>query len=500
MSKFNTTLKSKPDATNLAGGDAYEKSPKLQIASILLTNFCKDSYYENESEFIARLKEQFNLLSDEDKIFLAKAAIYARNEFGMRSITHVAAGIILDELKNTKFPWASRFFNAVVSRPDDMSEIISYYWKDGKKSLPNSLKKGFAKAFNKFDDYQISKYMMKDKAVSLIDIVNLCHPKATERNSSALNELVANTLVPAETFNNALSKAGRQASDEKEKAQNKVEVWKNFVAKGNKVEMFALLRNLRNIKNDADEDTWKAALTLLVDEHRIKKSKILPFRFLTAYSEFKDPDVRSQEARQAIMDALDISVANVPSFEGSTLVALDDSGSMFNNWYGSYQFDSDYIDQPFTLGAIFASALAKMSNASLMLFDNDAGFIQDFNKKDSVMSIVRTIHNHAEGGGTNFSSVFELAAKYQLSYNRIILITDEQSWIGNTRSAFNSYKRRLGIDTKLYMFDLRGHSTLQIPERNCYSLCGFSDKTFDLMQKLELDPQALIHTIEEVSL
>lgn len=492
MSKFNTTLKSKPDTTNLAGGSAYTKSPKLQIASILLTSFCKDTRYESESDFITRLREQYSKLSSDDKIFLAKAAIYARNEFGMRSITHVAANIILDDLKNNTLPWASKFFNRVVARPDDMSEIISCYWQDGKKSLPNSLMNGFASAFNRFDDYQISKYMMKDKAVSLVDIVNLCHPKPSERNAKALKDLVNNTLKPAETFNNALAKAGRTAETQEQKEKNKAEVWKAFVEKGNKVEMFALLRNLRNIMKDADEDTKKEALKLLVDKNRIKKSKIMPFRFLTAYNEFED----NAEVREALRDALDLSVSNVPVFDGKTLVALDMSGSMYDSWY-QIQF---VPTQPFTIGSVFAAALAKNSNTDLCLFSSDAYFKTDFGKKDTVLSIAKYLHNEATGGGTSFRSVFDLISMHKRKYDRIILISDEQSWIGTTRTAYNMYRAKFSPECKFFMFDLRGHGTLQIPEANCYSLAGMSDKTFDLMQKLDADPKALVHTIESIDL
>lgn len=494
MSKFNATLKSKPDTINLAGGEAYEKSPKLQIASILLTNFCKDSFYETESEFIERLCEQYAKLSAEDKIFLAKAAIYARNEFGMRSITHVAANIILDDLKWNRLPWASKFFSSVVARPDDMSEIISYYWRNGKRSLPNSLKKGFAHAFNKFDDYQISKYMMKDKAISLVDIVNMCHPKPTEKNENSLHKLVTNTLKAAATFNNTLSEVGRKAENEEQKAQGKKESWKAFVDKGEKVEMFALLRNLRNIMKDADSETQAKALTLLLDKNRIKKSKIMPFRFLTAIKEFQS--AKPSLVQQVLRDALDLSVSNVPIFEGKTLVALDMSGSMFNS-YHTCNLDPD---SPFTKGSIFAAALAKTSGADLCMFSNNAQYVTDFSKKDSVMSIVDKLHIRALGGGTNFSSVFTLITRDKAEYDRIILITDEQSWIGSTQQGIKEYRRSLQINPKLFMFDLNGHSTLQIPENNCYSIAGFSDKTFDLMKKLEIDPKALIHEIESVEL
>ena len=43
------------------------------------------------------------------------------------------------------------------NRPDQMTELLSLYWKDGKKPLKCALKRGLARAFKKFDAYQLPK-------------------------------------------------------------------------------------------------------------------------------------------------------------------------------------------------------------------------------------------------------------------------------------------------------------------------------------------------------
>ena len=99
MGKFNSTIKSKPDTENLAGGAAYKESLKLRIISSMLTNFCKDTYYMSEADVYQDLCSLFQELPMEDKKFFAQASIYARNEFGMRSITHMASSQIHFEHK-----------------------------------------------------------------------------------------------------------------------------------------------------------------------------------------------------------------------------------------------------------------------------------------------------------------------------------------------------------------------------------------------------------------
>src|ERR1700761_7305144 len=89
VARFNMPVKSKGKTTNLAGGEAFVASPKLELVSILATSFVSDQYYRSTEDTLARLSL---LLDHVDPLFAAKAAIYARSRFHTRSITHVMAG------------------------------------------------------------------------------------------------------------------------------------------------------------------------------------------------------------------------------------------------------------------------------------------------------------------------------------------------------------------------------------------------------------------------
>ena len=118
----------------------------------------------------------------------------------------------------------------------------------------------------------------------------------------------------------------------------------------------------------------------------------------------------------------------------------------------------------------------------------------------SIASIIQGLHTSAVGGGTSYASVFHLISSYKEVYDRIILISDEQSWVYNTKEAFSHYKKVTGCNPKIFTIDMAGHAYLQFPEQNCYELAGFSDKIFDLMHQLETDPKAMIHAVESVEL
>ena len=483
MSRFNTTLpKQKTLTENLAGGQAYSQTNELKLVSLLLTSFVNDQFYRDGNSSLLELKKLAEKVKDKE--FVAKSAIFARDRFGMRSITHALAGELTSQLNGKE--WGKDFYDKVVVRVDDMTEILSYYLANktdrNNPKFPNALKKGFAKAFDKFDGYNLSKYKGENKEVKLVDIVNLVHPVPTARNKEALEQLIKGELKNTQTWESKLSEAGQKAESEEDLAKLKSNAWEELIST-RKIGYFALLRNLRNIINQAPS-VVPAACELLTDERLIKKSRVLPFRFSTAYEEISKLG-SSKEVRDvlvAINQALDISVANVPKFDGETLVVMDVSGSMSG--------------RASEIASLFGAILAKVNNCDVMTFSTRAQYKQ-YNPMDSVLTI-RSSFRYS-GGGTNFKSIFTTANK---KYDRIIILSDMQGWMGYTTPSaeFNQYKKAHGANPFVYSWDLAGYSTLQFPESSVFALAGFSDKVFDIMSLLETDKKALYNEIKSIQL
>ncbi len=487
MSLFNFIKKSKKKTENKAGGEAFVQSPKMQLASILLTSFAQDQFYRSSKD---TFKELIALLSKVDARFAAKAAIYARNRFNMRSITHVLAAELAAYASGQV--WAKDFYNQIVNRPDDMLEIAAYYFNMGGKTLPNAMKKGFAKSFDRFDEYQIAKYRGDNKSVKLVDMVNLVRPIPTQKNASALQALVNGTLRNQNTWEAKLTQAGQKAENKEDLSKKKAEAWSSLI-NNNKLGYFALLRNLRNIAIQSP-NVLKKALVQLNDANRIKKSKVLPFRFLTAFDTIKNSNIENADKRnimKALNDAFELALSNVPVFEGRTLVVVDDSGSM--TW-GKESMGK----KPIEIAAIFAAMLYKSNDADLMRFSDSAAYIKPY-FGDAALSIANRIIKKATAGGTNFQSIFEKANQ---AYDRIIILSDMQAWVNYNvpTDVFNKYKKRYGTNPYIYSFDLNGYGSLQFPENKVFALAGFSDKVFDLMSLLETDRNALVNEIEKVEL
>ncbi len=478
MTKFRTK-KVGIKTVNKEGAPAYKESSKLELISLLLTSFVKDKFYEGEQEQLDRLSALVNGIPD--KKFVAKAAVYARTEFGMRSITHALTGELMKIVKGQA--WLKSAIGKIIYRPDDALEILAYYIdRFGKRPVPNAFKKGAKLALQKFDSYQLAKYRGENSSVKLVDLINLVHYKPAEKDQETFKKLMKGELKSKNTWESKLSKAGQGTKTEEEKQENKKQAW-NELIKENKLGYFALLRNLRNILEQAP-DLVKEVVPMLTDRKAIKKSLVLPFRFLTAIKELESVD-NSQKIIMALNDAIDISTDNVPKFPGRTLVALDVSGSMEG--------------QPADIGSLFAAVLLKSNDSDLVLFSDGAKY-KTVNPQDSTLTIAKGI-SYASGG-TNMNAVFELIVDKKKKYDRIIILSDMQNWVEGQTPVYNwnEYKKEMGINPNIYSFDLNGYGTLQFPEDKVFCIAGWSEKIFSVMSVLEKDRNALIGEIEKIEL
>jgi hypothetical protein len=375
----------------------------------------------------------------------------------------------------------------VVSRVDDMLEITSYYIQTFGKPLPNSLKKGLSGAFNKFDNYQLAKYKASKSKLSLVDLVNLVHPIPNDSNSDSLSKLVKDQLKRTGTWEDKMTTVGQQAKTTEEKQEMKTQVWSELI-KTRKLGYFALLKNLRNILTTSPT-VVDDACAMLTDPKLIKKSMVLPFRFIVAYTELQSVQ-GSAKVLDAICKAAEISLSNVPKLPGKTLVALDISGSMeSSNPTMKYQI----ID----IAAQFTTVLVKANQADLLVFNNTASYANIPSSADLMSSI--QLLKQKVSGGTNFHAIFETLTT---SYDRIVILSDMQAWMGTSTpvNTFNNYCKRVANRPKIYSFDLAGYGTLQFPENQVCALAGFSDKIFDIMKIVETDSKALIKKIKEIKL
>lgn len=461
-----------PNTVNFEGGAAFVQPAKLELVSLLLTTFLQDEFYRTEKQTVARVRELVNKVNDPR--FVAKAALYVRHQHGMRSVSHLVAADLAKSVKGAR--WTKSFFAQVVRRPDDAVEILACYLGAHGRPVPNSLKKGLGAALARFDEHQLAKYRRDHATFKLVDTVNLVRPPST----AALSKLVKGELAPAQTWETQLTQAGEAESSE-QVAAAKSNAWAGLVRE-RKLGYLALLRNVRNILTHAPEVVDELCAQL-ADERAVHRSLVFPFQFLAAVDVLQQGNLpHASRVMEALNAAVDHSLANVPKFEGSTLVALDSSGSM--------------VGRPQKIGSLFAATLVKATGADLMLFSDDARYVS-LNRRDTTLTAAASIPFIS--GGTNFQAIFKRANR---AYDRVVILSDMQGWIGGGApvSQFAEYQRRHAVTTRVFSFDLKGYGTMQFPQERVYCLAGWSDRVFELMQKLDHDPHALVREVEAMAL
>jgi hypothetical protein len=490
---------------NHQGGVAYELGAEEQLATFLLTNFLSGGFYQTASDQHARLVE---LIKKVDPLFAAKAAIFARDQFGMRTVTHVVGARLPENVKGE--PWMKNALASMIVRPDDAVEMMAYHKTVIGGPVPNSLKKGIQLGLSKFNAYQMAKWNKGGK-FNLVDTINLVTGGNKNKFRGAVvsdvaNGLVRNELETPDTWETKLSEAGRS-----EDAVNaKAEAWVEMVNSGS-IGHMALVMNLRNIMQAAESLDKKEAdklgdkvVELLSNEKRVLNSRVFPFRYITAKDEIAKVATSNNKLKNRIIEglnkALEISVQLIPEFSGNTLVAIDYSGSMTGARVGG---DKGIQRTVADVAAQMAAAIYKKNheNTDVVFFAGEAKDSKYVNPNDSLLTVIQGFRNQiGSGGWTNFEDVFNLAGKKKVVYDRIIIISDMQ----NGSEVLRGYTKYLKTspDVYVHMLDLAGYGTSALPTNNARiaTYAGFSDKVFDIMAQAEEDPKALVNRIKEIEL
>ena len=421
MSKFNSK---KPDiqmVKNFMNEDAYVMSDKEALVSMVMTTFLADSYYVSESELTEKIKSLVEKCGYE---FAAKLALYARTKGNLRSVSHFLAALVCRDPSHPT--WLKSFYEHIVIRPDDISEILSCYAKlngidvSNKhfRKIPNSMKKGFSVVLSNLSPYQIDKYKMNGKFLSLIDIVNLIHPKPSGKNSEAYRRLMHGESLAdtydSKIFEKEMSETGKNANTEQELVLAKHDAIKAVLDSG--MPIMNLLRNLRNIMLYAP-DLIDEAIKQLTNEEKIVNSRLLPFRFMSAYdavnnvslADYDDNNTKiafesdsvqiidfgsfesvKSKVLKALEDAMATACKNVPELEGNCAILIDHSGSVRGDRYGSSTVSPWSNVRTAHIGNLFGSIMAfKQKDVYIGMFgdnlispkiDRDMRLLE-FNKK-----------------------------------------------------------------------------------------------------------------------
>jgi hypothetical protein len=287
------------------GAPAVATTPEEALRRTLLTCLLwEDQFYEDGVTIADRLR---TLVAQVEPQTVARLAIEARNS-GLRH----APLLIAREMARleTHKGHVAELLAAIVQRADELAEFLAIYWAGNpdqrkREKLSAQVKKGLARAFAKFDAYQLAKWNRDGNAVALRDVLFLVHAKPKDEAQAATWKQLAEKALPApDTWEVALSAgADKKATFERLLAENKLGA-------------LALISNLRGMLA-ANVDLVLIAEALA----RMKTERIFPYRFFAAA---RHAPALEPELEAAMFKALE----TYGKLQGKTLLLIDVSGSM----------------------------------------------------------------------------------------------------------------------------------------------------------------------------
>jgi len=299
MSSINMKTQAAPIYTG-EGARAARIGPLQEL--IRLTMSCmlwEDNFYIDGKSIAERIGELVHQVTLEQA---AGVAIEARNNMKLRHVPLLICRYMANHPKRNGTEHSdsdprqiSNTLAEVIQRPDELSEFLAIYWKDGKCPLSKQIKLGLAKAFTKFNEYQLAKYNRK-KDIMLRDVLFLCHSKPADVDAEARRWAKAERQFAADPafchiqrpdgFSQGELLYGKLVYDQLQTPDtwevelsangNTAEAWLRLLDE-KKLGDLAFLRNLRNMLGTG----IRADIIAQYGESR-QWGRVLPFRFISA--------------------------------------------------------------------------------------------------------------------------------------------------------------------------------------------------------------------------
>lgn len=461
MSKWNTPAVARGPVTSTgvtgttfegAAGHGRDAKSELFLASV--SNFNEDQFYENAGERLARMQPLIAEVAVSDPTWTLNLVRWLRSEANLRSVpTAIAADTVHYRLVGGFHGGNREFVTAAVARPDEAAEFLAYWTSQHGRKIPSAVKRGLGDVLNGLTEYGWLKWKGKARRgnYSLADVINLVHPNPKDARQEALfgaviadaygREIPEEAIAHLPTLGARLEWAGMSAERKREVVGNvefmrraglthetvagalgkiDAQTWAGLIPT---MGFQALLMNLRRFDEAGIDDRTRTLVrSRLRDEEQVRKSRMYPIRFLSAYR--NAPLEYAGDLEKAANHVL----GNVPSLPGKTLILVDRSGSMAGAL--SAKGTLTRVDA----ANVFGAALAlRAASADLVAFGSQSKVIP-FRKGESLL---RLADSRADMGGTN---THDAVAHHYRDHNRVIVLTDEQAHGPGQR--YNYWSRR----------------------------------------------------------
>jgi 60 kDa SS-A/Ro ribonucleoprotein len=500
----------KANAKNREGAPAYALSPKHQLAQIAATGTLSRTFYAAARE---QLDDVTALAGQISPRFMAQTAIWSRTRGHMKDMPALLLAVL-----STQDPvLLARVFSRVIDNGRMLRTFVQIMRSGavGRKSLGSRPKALVQAWLNAASDAEILRAAV-GQSPSLADVIRMVHPKPASAERKALYAYLIGkpydvAMIPqaVQAFETFKRDARAPVPDVPFQMLTALELTPRHWAAIAKSAGWQMLRmNLNTFDRQcvfALDGIAEMIAKRLSDQAEIAKSRVLPYQLMAAYTA-ASKDVPAI-VREALQDAMETSVANVPAITGNVVICPDVSGSMGSPATGVRRGATSVV-RCIDVAALVAAAMLRANRAAHVLpFENDVVDV-GLNPRDTVLTNAAKLAAIG-GGGTNCSAPLARLNARCAKVDLVVFVSDNQSWIDARRAAqgtavmaeWTKLKSR-NPQAKLVCIDIQPHGTTQALERDdILNIGGFSDAVFEVVATFasgRLDPGHWVAEIEKI--
>ncbi|HEX4385118.1 MAG TPA: RNA-binding protein [Myxococcales bacterium] len=499
-------------AVNEAGGVAYSLSPRQALAQMAATGCFNQTFYASAAE---QLHQVTKLCAKVEAGFIARTAVYARERGAMKDMP----AFLCAALSVRSPELLGKVFDRVIDDGRMLRTFVQIVRSGaaGRKSLGSRPKKLVQGWFAARSDEQVFRASV-GQSPSLADVVRLSRPRPATRSREALYGWLVGRDVPKadlpelvrefEAYRAEPSGAVPDVPFQMLTAlQLGVDEWTAIACQASwqttRMNLAAFERH------GVFKQSGMAYLIAkrLRDPEQIRRAKAFPYQLMAAWSAAHElPGI----VRDALQDAMEIALENVPAVTGRVWVLPDVSGSMSSPVTGNRGGGGTSSMRCIDVAALFAAAmLRKNRSAGVLPFAEDVR-AAELNPRDTVLTNAAKLAALG-GGGTNCSAPLALLNRKRERGDLVVFISDNQSWMDNraggqgtaTLREWAVFKAR-NPKAKLVCIDLQPYGTTQAADRaDILNVGGFSDAVFDRVAEFantSTGPDGWVRAIEEVQI
>lgn len=498
MKMANTTLFqsiknrfTKTDTYNEAGGIAYTLTPKQQLAQLAATGCLNNTFYADAQ---SQLDQVLKLAESLDAEFIAKTAVYARQKGFMKDMPALLLAVLAQKDVNM----LARVFDQVVDNGKMLRNFAQIIRSGavGRKSFGNRPKKLMQTWLLTATEKQLLNAAVGNSP-SLADVVKMVHPKPRE----AWRATWFAWLIGKPYDREALPPITRAFEDYKQSRQGELPNvpfqmltaldlnsgdWTQIARNGSWQQVRQSLNTFLRHEVFAKSKNIKMVAEKLRDETTIARARVLPYQLLTAYQATSEQ--MPFEIREALQDAMETAVQNVPAIQGKVVVCPDVSGSMHSpatGYRGSASTKTRCID----IAALVSAAMLRTNPQARVIPFEQITVNVKLNPRDSIMTNAEKLANIG-GGGTACSAPLAMLNREKADVDLVVIVSDNESWADDSQrwggktslmKEWDILKKRCP-EAKLVCLDIQPYTTAQARNRqDILNIGGFSDQVFSLI-------------------